>query len=202
MLRWNLFGTVFVDLVQSVFHNCHFRNNLATGNGVIFLAGGSCTLKNCYFEKNTPLTKNSVNTMGGVLYANTGSTVEILNSSFKGNWATLYGGAIYTQGKKLIIKWSSFQYNAVINKYITQSAGGVVYANINCIVEIFNCSFKRNDAKSIGYATGGVIYASTDCTVEVLNSSFENNKARRYGGAIFTHAKNWSSNHQYSDTIL
>ena len=170
---------ISVNLIHSIFHNCLLRNNWGTGNGLIFLAGRSSTLRNSYFAKNTLMALSTVNTVGGVIFASTGSTVEILNCSFKQNKAPSAGGAIFTNGKKLIIKSSLFQYNATVSKY---AAGGAVSA-YNSVVVILNCSFKRNWAT----LRGGAIY--TERATVILNSRFKNNKAKRYGDATLTGAK-------------
>ena len=168
---------VSVEQIRSIFYKCHFRNNLSSASGLIYLAGGCSRIKNSYFERNSILKPF---TMGGAVFAF--STVEILNCSFKfnGNEGTFAGGAIGTVGRKLMIKSSIFEYN-------TAHFGGALYLRVTSVTEISRSVFKGNKAKRFGGAIFN--YKAELC---IKKTSFDDNTvsySSGRGGAIFTTGK-------------
>ena len=193
---------------QSVFYKCQFRNNLLTNRGLISFTDAFSVFENNYFKKNAPVSKYDVhiatgafklllseynntkygymtNSAGGVICATTNSTITVSNCSFIANEAIRFGGAIRMFGKKLVIKSSLFEHNAVMVGASFEAVGGAISAHSNSIVEIFRCSFKRNRAT---YAGGAINLEGSK--IFIRSSLFEHNKvmskyiAKTYGGAI------------------
>ena len=207
---------ISIKRTRSIFHGCYFKDNLITIQGLILLDAVISAIKYSFFHKNNADAMYFGIPQGGVVNATTNSTVEILNCHFKGNEATVVGGAIVvTLGMKLFIKLSLFQYNVVGNKHTSNSHGGAVFVNYNSIVEIRNSLFRGNKATNGGavYAVktnliiesssfekikasskhtrgvGGALYASLNSVVKILGSSFTRNEATYTGGAIFSMAE-------------
>ena len=200
---------IFSKQSHNVFRKCNFKNNLSTGTSLIHLIGFNI-FQNSHFEKNTPRTGNVDNPIGGTVYAADNSILEISESIFRLNEAKRRGGAVYVQGKKLVINASVFEHNTAVGKF---TYGGAVYARHLFTFEVMNSSFKGNKATKSGGAIhayhgkngyinssvfednsvvgkytdrafGGAIGTVRNYIFEVLNSSFKGNKAKLSGGAI------------------
>ena len=203
---------VSVSHSQSIFCSCHFIDNLSAVNGSIYLAGGYTLFKEIIFVNNTAVSKSELNVMGGAIYSDTGSFVEIWNCSFEGNRASSSGGAIFSSGKKLIVELSVFKYNTLSGE---NGCGGAIslYPTVKSFIS--KCSFDENSATDRGGAIfnggkellikssffadhtatdGGAIFSSVDNVMtNISNSSFKGNKLESYGvvdsggdgGAIF-----------------
>ena len=193
----------FIAIVRSDngFHKCYFRHNLSTGKGLIFLAEGFSDFKNNFFERNTPISeyyaarafKSYKTTMykyitdiaGGVIWATTNSTVNILNCSFKANAATRSGGAICMRGRKLIIKRSLFEHNVVTGTFPAYSGGGAIFSDTNSVADISNCLFVRNKAT---YSGGAIYFKGKEIFLKSSlfewNSVISKHIAKTYGGAV------------------
>ena len=208
---------ISIKRTRSIFHGCYFKDNLITIHGLILLDAGISSIKYSFFHKNNAGAMY-FGVQGGVVHATTNSSVEILNCHFKGNEATVVGGAIFvTRGTKLFIKLSLFQNNSVGNKHTSNSHGGAVYADDKSIVEIRNSLFRGNKATYAGGAVyaieskliiesssfdqnnalskrtrggiGGALFSSLNSAVTILGSSFMRNEATSTGGAIFSMAE-------------
>ena len=192
-----------------------------TGNKATFVGGAICTrgkrllIKSSSFEYNSLGSRCSAN--GGAIFSELISTVELLDCLFSRNNATQAGGAIYVDGRKLVMRSSIFKYNAAVNKYNAVTSGGAVFVNFNSVAEISNCSFERNGAtyyggaistcgkmllirsslftynavgnQYIANALGGSVCIYTKSVVMILNSLFQNNAATHKGGAIYSQGK-------------
>ena len=121
--------------------------------------------------------RNCKNTNGGAIlnYGN----LSITNCNFENNYATSYGGAIYSSGVDLNIV------NSVFNNNTGPYDGAVIYASI---IKLNNCSFNNNMAIS------NIVYGS-NANSFVYNCYFINNTInstsswiygtlRMYGGSI------------------
>nr|MCR5265188.1 hypothetical protein [Cyanobacteria bacterium RUI128] len=124
--------------------------------------------------------KDNNATVGGALYNPQGYINSVINTIFKENHVTKYGGAIYNN--KTIaagsISGSSFIKNSA------KVSGGAIYS-AGSMPTITDCVFDQNEARGetkgeVGY--GGAIYAKSDLTI--TNSNFTNNHAYTKGGAI------------------
>ena len=190
---------------------CYFKGNEALRfGGAISIFGKKLVIRSSLFENNTAMSKYQSNTRGGAVFVNTKIISEVLNCSFSQNEATLAGGAISTQGKILVIKFSIFEYNAALTKYTSFSWGGAVYSYTDSILEILNCSFKWNKATSGEGAVstngktltiksslfeynvgirGGAVYTAAEAIIEILECHFKGNEGTPFGGAIFIFGK-------------
>lgn len=156
------------EIVDSV-----FRNNVATySGGIISLdTAKSAIVKNCTFEGNNAI-------KGGAIYINSYdpayvSNAKILDSTFKENIASEYGGAIYSVYGITEITNCKFNENGVGKN------GGAVYARLGSI-KITDCEFNKNQGEY-----GGALLLKADSNV-VKSSSFIHNVASVSGGAIYS----------------
>ena len=212
-------GSVFAYTTNSLVEilDCSFQVNGATHyGGAIYTQGRKLVIKSSLFEYNTVLCEYINQTYGGAVATLNNDVAEVINCWFKGNKVTFYGGAIFNQGKKLLIKSSLFEYNTPVSKFNLETHGGAVFGNnyYNAVVEILNCTFERNEVTFSGGAirtegrqlvvkssffayntalskyaaktTGGAVFAYTCSIVQIQNCSFRGNKALYVGGAIYT----------------
>ena len=176
---------------------CNFTGNYAlySRGGAIYVceSGGenaNAIVKNCNFLNNSAW-------IGGAIF-NYQKTVTVLNCNFKDNNATEgYGGAISSQGGKVLIYNSNFIGNnasewggAIMSSssdmlientyFIANNAtnGGAIFTS-DSDIEIDNSHFIANNA-----VAGGAIYASSNRKALINNSDFSQNTASRFGGAI------------------
>ena len=109
-------GVVYAirNAVVEIF-NCLFRQNKAQiSGGALYVTGRKLIIKSSVFEDNVAVPKLfNHRTAGGAIFAVTESIIDVQNSSFKRNFATISGGAICASGKKLLIKSSVFNNNTV-----------------------------------------------------------------------------------------
>jgi len=120
---------------------------------------------------NSTFTGNSASGFGGGLFVDTGSTVKIANSTFTGNSASGFdGGGLFNEGT-VTISNSTFDQNTATNG----EGGGLENSNT---VSISNSTFASNTA-NVG---GGLEIAAG--TVSISNSTFASNTASGQGGGI------------------
>jgi len=150
--------------------NCTFENSSAAFGGAIS-TNASMTIIHCDFQE------NRVDWGGGAIFTSNGSeTLTVIDSSFENNGAFFAnpgdGGAIYNQGKTLILIGDTFLDNSAIN-------GGAIYNdNVvpNSTVIIIGSAFTDNYASANG---GGL---DNDGTATVIGSTFTGNYATDGGG--------------------
>ncbi|PWB87547.1 PQQ-binding-like beta-propeller repeat protein [Methanobrevibacter thaueri] len=213
-----------------VLDNCTFENVTATGShqAVVHLNLGHCDIINCTFEKcrtsygtvsnyneysvtnvnmvvrdtifknnyasvepgainncgqlevyDSTFEGNSAEWWAGAIHTHTNANTTIVRSSFKNNHAGWNGGALYTYSYLTII-----DSNFTGNDAQTNTGGGAIgassYGSIP-IVRIENSKFEDNTAIT---GNGGAIVISSG-TLTVSNSEFINNVAPKLnGGAI------------------
>ena len=194
----------------------------ASGENRIFTINEArVILNNITFLNGNPLD------VGGSIWINPSSDVEINNCVFKNNSA-LDGGAIYCGGSNCTITNSKFYDNVQDNPSTNDGGGGAIYlidsnANIqNCefinnsasiyaaaiyftedsetvSLSVNNSIFRKNNAtNSINEGNYGAIYVA-GANFLIYNSKFENNYAD-YGGAIgFTDCYGVIHNSTFSD---
>ena len=130
-------------------------------------------VKNCLFENNTARSN-------GVIYLDEFGIAEIVDSIFRDNTVTYYGGTVvFDTANSALVKNCTFEGNSAVN-------GGAIYINsyspeCRSNVKIIDSSFNNN--KVDGY--GGVIYSKYGVT-DIANSLFDNNVALKNGGAIYS----------------
>lgn len=196
-------GAIYVNRMPATITGCKFTENWAQGiAGAVMLNGkentvGGGTIKNCTFTKNyTPLR------VGGAVAAYDGLKVEIVGSTFNGNYTNYsHGGAVYTQNMPAVIKNSTFTGNyidsavagyggavAIVNdsKHFEESSGTIT----DCV---FTDNFTARTEGSTANANGGALYFGlyTKAVVDG-ETSFNNNfaaiaddSAKSFGGAIY-----------------
>jgi predicted outer membrane repeat protein len=160
-----------IDIMNSMFiGNSAYYGGAISGNGV--------SVKNCIFKDNKADGSGVQQCCGGAIYS-FADDVKVDNSTFIGNYAHDYGGAIY--GKS--VQTNSKCY--FINNTVADNDGGAIYTEN---VYIVDSTFEGNSA----YVSGGAIYNVNGITVK--NSTFKNNKVEGAtineceGGAIYTRA--------------
>lgn len=123
-------------------------------------------LTNCLIYNNTA-------TYGAAVYHKNGVT-KITNTRFIKNQASLYGGALATDGGTILLE------NCLFDDYkALGDSGGAIYAKVTNLT-ILNTNFTN------GYTGffGGAI-CNLESNLDIQNSIFYNNTARYDGGAIF-----------------
>ncbi|MDO5850039.1 MAG: hypothetical protein Q4P14_02390, partial [Methanobacteriaceae archaeon] len=138
---------------------------------------------------------NGKDEYGGAIYAvdtvsgSTGSSLNIVNSKFKNNNASI-GGAIYQDGVYILnITNTDFENNiatytggAIYADAKTEIQGGMInYRYVNVFVNY--CNFTGNKALKIN---GGAIGTNIYAPINVNNTRFVSNYALSSGGAIFS----------------
>ena len=145
--------------------NSSFTGNTADYGGTIN-NGNGLTVNNCTFNK------NKAKDGGAIWSASCSHLYLISNSTFTGNIATNYGGAIYVESNDWrvdpVISNSTFIDN-------TAFGGGAIYTE--AVLAITNSTFNGNSVTN----WGGAIYNINNLTA--TNNTFSNNKAFN-GGAI------------------
>ena len=144
--------------------NSSFIQNKASEGGSLHITMAAIVyLQNCSFIENAAL-------KGGAVAA-VNSDVKVFSCRFLRNKAR-NGGVIAISGN-LVLN------NSLISHNIADLNGGVLYLDINSIVNIIATTFTGNRA----FIHGGVL-SMTGCTAKVLNSSFVSNQAGINGGVI------------------
>ena len=171
---------MLINYGNTLFNSCSFINNLLTGNGSISLVGGKSTIKNCHFENNILF---GVDVLGGAIFTNSCSVVEIVNTSFERNRAIIGGAAIFSSGRKLTVEKSSFTSNNAFTTHKADSFGGAILHRGDILLITTSC-FRRNSANK----GGAISYFSRDkthgTTLLIKTSSFIANSAFDEGGAV------------------
>lgn len=126
---------------------------------------------------------NHASAYGGAIAATNNANVTVVNSTFIRNVASM-GGAIYaTTGTVLRINHTLFELNHVVEKsalnMALQGVGGAIYADDSLLVAV-QCEFASNSADQAG---GAVLISYTGPRSRLLNSLFFNNTAQ-FAGAV------------------
>lgn len=162
---------------SGIIEDCVFINNSAKLYGGALSTGYmdmDMDLKviNCNFEQNNA-------PYGGAVQLK-GKNIEIQNSVFNKNTATVNGGAINIVAKTVAIGGTEF------NKNTAHVNGGAIYINGNKTV-IEDSSFMANkaipDVKKLDDGLGGAIYINSSSAT--INKNIFNNNVARNGSAIY-----------------
>jgi uncharacterized repeat protein (TIGR01451 family) len=165
-------GAVYNDGTMTV-STTTVTSNSAPNNGGAFYndSGGTLTLADSTFANNSA----SANGGGGGALANFGAAT-ILRSTFSGNLAVGYGGAVRADASgapgfgKLDVVDATFTGNVT-----NGNAGGGAIGSVNAgVVRLFSSTVANNVA--FGTATGGGVYVSGS-TFQLSNSILSNNVA-------------------------
>ena len=146
------------------------QGKCTTGGGAIGNAGGSMSVTNCNFNKNSAITGN-----GGAIANSNSASLTVTNSNFNGNTAAGGGGAIYNSGTvPVTITGCTFTGNTATGN------GGAINNDIGQTMTVTGCTFTDNTATGNGGAIDNVN------TLTVSSSTFTDNTAIANGGAIGT----------------
>ena len=150
--------------------NSLFDSNSAVDGGAIVLIGDSTAkISGSEFIKNSA-------TKGGAIYAE--GELNLNETSFNKNTATLYGGAVYAENT-LNSDDVTFTSNSISD---AGGSGGALYINHGLPFLIRN-NFTANSAEQ---GTGGAVYITGDASSYISASRFVDNSAKSGGaGAIF-----------------
>ena len=178
-----------------------FSDGSSYGGAICSLTGddnSKITLIDCRFE-------NNLATRGGAIYMSCGY-LEIIRSTFAGNYAYSYGGAIACENANLIVSRSEFKDNhangfggaiscdfcgdVIISEsnftrnYCIDDAGGSIYIKSSDSLTARNLNISHSSA-TFG---GSITSLATDVSLD--NISIYNSTVRYAGGAIY---------HMYND---
>jgi len=172
---------------NSSFEGCVIKNNTANGNGMVYVqtnaaAGSAVVFDGCSFLD------NNITTTGGVaagLYVYNNSSdgsivVDVLNSSFNGNFAGGRGGAAYlrnNQAKGTVT--GNFVNCTIAENTANTSFGGAIdlygAATKKVVLNMYSCTVVNNLANA--EAKPGAIVAETEgATINIWNSIVAGNK--------------------------
>ncbi len=164
---------VFDTSISAIVENCTFEQNCAVSGGAIFITSYDSKYRSHVKIEDSAFIKNSA-TQGGAIVSKYCVT-EINNVSFIENYASLYGGAIYSRTGSI----------SIVNSYFSENVadyGGGLYLKTNKNT-VFDSSFVKNYA----FIAGGAIYStmkkiSTKGCIYSKNIAF---KASKIYGAYF-----------------
>ncbi|WP_296891042.1 right-handed parallel beta-helix repeat-containing protein [uncultured Methanobrevibacter sp.] len=151
-------GAVYTTLVHVNVKNSTFRNNYADGAASSQCYGGAIAIE------------SDLDYVGDYF-------LKIDNSTFTGNHAYDYGGAIYAD----VITWVNTP-SYFINNYVNDNQGGAIYTN-KFSNDVSNAVFIGNEVRADD--DGGAIYINKANTVTFSQCYFEKNKCGDEGGAIY-----------------
>ena len=119
----------------------------------------------------------STGAYGGALYAGNDGELEIINSTFENNTATVDGGAVYIYNDDdTTISGSTFTNNESL------ADGGAIFGEIHYNVTIVDCTITGNSAGDDG---GGLSFFQSDPAVlSITDTTIDANDAGRWGGGL------------------
>ncbi len=170
-----------IRVSQSVELNIDGTNFIKNTGGAINLLGVADLPSNAIIS-NASFIENSF-TEGGAIRTSTNSTLNLVNSNFKKNTATVNGGAIFMTGLAApnisVVNISG----GVFEENYTDGMGGALYRATNSKLSINNAQFLRNAPKG----SGAAIYVSGDNGAEDSYNNilfYQNNSTTSSGGGI------------------
>ena len=146
----------------------YFWNNSASQGGVINVQDRvSLSLTNCTFELN-------FGDNGGAIMTWISVKLQIQETNFTGNSASLNGGALDV---RTLTDCHIVQ--CVFNFNTAKGPGGAVSMDSKSSLQLENTNFTKNNATE-----GGVIYIDTNSKLQIKRCSFWKNFGKQAGGAI------------------
>lgn len=124
--------------------------------------------------------KGNTATMGGGAILNSAGTIEaITNSLFENNSSTSTGGAIYNKGNGTTNAIIGLISNTTFKNNSTTTNGGAIFngGSTESTITLVNTTFDGNNADKGGAITSSGI-------MNISNSTFSNNWAKTQGGAL------------------
>ena len=177
---------------EILLENILFKN-ANSANGAVYSLNEHLTVKNCTFVNNS-------GTRGGATYIR--ENTQIIDCTFENNSASLYGGAIFTNGANTIITGSTFKSNnatryggaiyvennycSIINSNFENNnavvAGAIISVANNTLID--NCVFNNNSAGVNRWFCGGAVLLRNSTNSTINNTKFYNNTGNSSGGAV------------------
>ena len=187
--------------VNITVENCRFSNlNASRDGGAI----GGEYLNGTVLIKDSTFTNNNATSWGGAIYLGYSAypdclSLEIINSSFEGNYAN-NGGALYLMLRNISISNSNITHNEA--KYYP----GALYMQ-NCTARLDNCIISDNvagkDKAAIAIHGASISYNPTvvnPSNVVISNCIIENNTVRQARGAAI-YLENSNLNMSFSSIV-
>ena len=177
-------GAVNVYQSNAVFENCVFLNNSGTFGGAVGVQGQrpiTIRFNNCHFENNAAFKvfNSDGHGEGGAIYLrlkNPESFKHIMNCTFRGNRATVRGGAIAHYGGILVVKNTSFDTYA--GKHDTLYVGGdMIYSNSEVILQ----DVLINDLDNFSEQNSMIISAELQANNNTKIKCFKGKSIKVYG---------------------
>ena len=176
---------IFGDAVMAV-ANSSFSSNSAGFGGAIIVESGTQTINGGSFYNNT------ASTNAGAIRVLGGAYLNIDGTSFQGNSAQKYGGALDIESSNSSV--TNHINNAVFKGNHAQWGGAVEIDGSGSTTKVVfsGCTFGGTESGEPNYVTridnkdadGGAIHAEGDSYVNVSTSTFTGNTAVNRGGAI------------------
>ena len=201
--RDNEGGAIYADKCSVDAQDSSFVDNFASDDGGAIWANKAVDVKCCSFKSNCACGAIVSQCEGGAIYSDEDG-VKIIGSNFTNNFASDYGGAVWSDDG-VTVENCLFRDNSVTDNcggaiysnddvHVSDSSfigshakseGGAIWADNNVTVD--RCSFVNNSASgaSVSQCEGGAIYSDSD-GVNLNNSNFTNNFAYDYGGAVWS----------------
>ena len=157
-----------------------FRENIGSLTTILIITWDDVNTEQSYLYVDNCLFENNTARSNGIIYLDEFGIAEIINSVFRNNVDTYYGGTVALDtSNSAKVKNCTFEGNSAIH-------GGAIYINsyksdCRSHVLIEECNFYNNFASE----EGGAIYSKYG-ELKIVGSDFVNNDAGTYGGAIYT----------------
>ena len=168
-----------IKIVNSIFEGNHAYDD----GGAIFTSSTNAYVKNSTFRNNYAEGAHFYQCNGGAIASEANADyagncfLKIDNSTFIGNHAYDYGGAISAD----ILTWVNSP-SYFINNYVNDNQGGAIYTN-KFNTDVSNAVFIGNEVKAND--DGGAIYINKENHVTFTKCTFKDNKCGDEGGAIY-----------------
>ena len=176
----NEFGSYHTSLKFFESLGLNFLSDTARVGGAIIANRSNISIDTCHFEANKA-------NIGGAIFSELNSSINISNSVFISNQATAcnnrlcFGGSLFVNhGVTMYLHNCTFDNN-------TSTGYGGVGAAFNATIIISQSSISGN----IAFQYGGVVALFYQSSILVHNSMFEKNIAHEFGGVVY--AENASS---------
>lgn len=173
-------SSTIISKVNFTAVNTVFRDSSSTNGGAI-RSNGNVNLDSCSFINNTAK-------FGGAIYIK-GGVLNISNSEFINNSATLFGGAIISISSNSSLSNMSFKNNKA-GYY-----GGAIYS-LYSLFNLTNSYLDNNSAKE-----GGALFIDDADSCHIYLNTFSNNNASTVG-AIYSISNNVVSSLENGNTFI
>jgi predicted outer membrane repeat protein len=176
--------------------NCVISGNLDTNGGAVSDSAGFVGVYGCTFANNSTYGASGY---GGAISA--GASATISNSTFKGNFASAFGGGVVGSGTLSVnncqfsanvagggggVSWtgSVFDTGSTFSGNVAASAGGGGIYVHGFLTDINDCVYNNNYANTSASGGGIVIQNGPGDGVSETNGTFTGNQAKAFGGGI------------------